>query len=152
MVEDSNFEDDQLNSMSTDDIVRASRLLDNEIRILKVFFLHKLLVIWFWTSFVCYEKLIFLGKMIKLNYCCWSCNFGEIQEELQRTNLELDSFKEKIKENQEKIKLNKQLPYLVGNIVEVIFILGFFSFNVSFLTFYAVNFTYNFRPKGKFFF
>lgn len=43
------------------------------------------------------------------------------QEELQRTNLELDSYKEKVKENQEKIKLNKQLPYLVGNIVEVIF-------------------------------
>lgn len=40
---------------------------------------------------------------------------------MQRTNLELDSFKEKVKENQEKIKLNKQLPYLVGNIVEVIF-------------------------------
>ncbi|KAH0639972.1 hypothetical protein KY290_038436 [Solanum tuberosum] len=39
-----------------------------------------------------------------------------------RTNLELDSFKEKIKENQEKIKLNKQLPYLVGNIVETIFL------------------------------
>ncbi|XP_021627524.2 sulfite oxidase [Manihot esculenta] len=44
--------------------------------------------------------------------------FVRIQEELQRTNLELDSYKEKIKENQEKIKLNKQLPYLVGNIVE----------------------------------
>ncbi|KAL2490170.1 26S protease regulatory subunit 6AA [Abeliophyllum distichum] len=76
MVEDSNFEDDQLSSMSTDDIVRASRLLDNEIQILK--------------------------------------------EELQRTNLDLDSLKEKIKENQEKIKLNKQLPYLVGNIVEIL--------------------------------
>uniref|UniRef100_A0A6I9QP70 26S proteasome regulatory subunit 6A homolog n=1 Tax=Elaeis guineensis var. tenera TaxID=51953 RepID=A0A6I9QP70_ELAGV len=63
--------------MSTDDIIRASRLLDNEIRILK-------------------------------------------QDELQRTNLELESFKEKIKENQEKIKLNKQLPYLVGNIVEIL--------------------------------
>ncbi|KAL0454523.1 UNVERIFIED_CONTAM: 26S proteasome regulatory subunitA [Sesamum latifolium] len=75
MVED-NFEDDQLSSMTTEDIQRASRLLDNEIRILK--------------------------------------------EELQRTNLELDSFKEKIKENQEKIKLNKQLPYLVGNIVEIL--------------------------------
>ncbi|KAK4476800.1 hypothetical protein RD792_015960 [Penstemon davidsonii] len=75
MVED-NLEDDQLSSMTTDDIVRASRLLDNEIRILK--------------------------------------------EELQRTNLELDSFREKIKENQEKIKLNKQLPYLVGNIVEIL--------------------------------
>ncbi|KAE8679287.1 hypothetical protein F3Y22_tig00111402pilonHSYRG01141 [Hibiscus syriacus] len=42
-----------------------------------------------------------------------------IKEEMQRTNLELDSYKEKIKENQEKIKLNKQLPYLVGNIVEI---------------------------------
>lgn len=41
------------------------------------------------------------------------------QDEVQRNNLELESFKEKIKENQEKIKLNKQLPYLVGNIVEV---------------------------------
>ncbi|OWM72467.1 hypothetical protein CDL15_Pgr018352 [Punica granatum] len=76
MVEDANFEDDQLAAMTTDDIVRATRLLDNEIRILK--------------------------------------------EELQRTNLELDSYKEKIKENQEKIKLNKQLPYLVGNIVEIL--------------------------------
>uniref|UniRef100_A0A2C9UZZ3 Oxidoreductase molybdopterin-binding domain-containing protein n=1 Tax=Manihot esculenta TaxID=3983 RepID=A0A2C9UZZ3_MANES len=45
---------------------------------------------------------------------------SRIQEELQRTNLELDSYKEKIKENQEKIKLNKQLPYLVGNIVELL--------------------------------
>ena len=32
MIEDTNFEDDQLASMTTDDIVRASRLLDNEIR------------------------------------------------------------------------------------------------------------------------
>ncbi|MBA0591306.1 hypothetical protein Gorai_019984, partial [Gossypium raimondii] len=76
MVEDSSFEEDQLASMTTEDIVRASRLLDNEIRILK--------------------------------------------EEMQRTNLELDSYKEKVKENQEKIKLNKQLPYLVGNIVEIL--------------------------------
>lgn len=36
MVEDSGFEDDQLASLSIDDIARASRLLDNEIRILKV--------------------------------------------------------------------------------------------------------------------
>ncbi|KQK19391.1 26S proteasome regulatory subunit 6A homolog [Brachypodium distachyon] len=69
-------EDDQLASMSTEDIVRASRLLDNEIRVLK--------------------------------------------DEVQRTNLELESLKDKIKENQEKIKLNKQLPYLVGNIVEIL--------------------------------
>lgn len=36
MAEDSNFEDDQLHAMSTEDIIRASRLLDNEIRIIKV--------------------------------------------------------------------------------------------------------------------
>ncbi|RAL52639.1 unnamed protein product [Cuscuta campestris] len=76
MMEDGSFEDDQLASMSTEDVIRDSRLLDNQIRIQK--------------------------------------------EELQRSNLELDSFKEKIKENQEKIKLNKQLPYLVGNIVEIL--------------------------------
>ncbi|XP_060178912.1 26S proteasome regulatory subunit 6A homolog isoform X1 [Lycium barbarum] len=76
MAEDSSNFEDELYNMSTDDIIRASRLLDNELRILK--------------------------------------------EEVQRTNLELDSFKEKIKENQEKIKLNKQLPYLVGNIVEIL--------------------------------
>ena len=35
-MEDSNFEDDQLANMTTDDIVRASRLLDNELRITKV--------------------------------------------------------------------------------------------------------------------
>jgi len=69
-------EDDQLASMSTEEIIRASRLLDNEIRV------HK--------------------------------------DELQRSNLELESIKEKTKENQEKIKLNKQLPYLVGNIVEIL--------------------------------
>lgn len=62
--------------MSTEDIVRATRLLDNEVRVLK--------------------------------------------DELQRNNLELENVKDKIKENQEKIKLNKQLPYLVGNIVEIL--------------------------------
>ncbi|KAJ8447823.1 hypothetical protein Cgig2_015186 [Carnegiea gigantea] len=76
MVEDPNFQEDQLASLTTEDIIRASRILDNEIRILK--------------------------------------------EEVQRSTLDLDSFKEKIKENQEKIKLNKQLPYLVGNIVEIL--------------------------------
>ncbi|KAI8020660.1 hypothetical protein LOK49_LG03G00446 [Camellia lanceoleosa] len=48
------------------------------------------------------------------------CQIRILKEELQRTNLELESFKERIKENQEKIKLNKQLPYLVGNIVEIL--------------------------------
>ena len=42
-----------------------------------------------------------------------------LQEETTRIALELDGLRDKTKENQEKIKLNKQLPYLVGNVVEV---------------------------------
>lgn len=57
MVDDCSFEDDQLVSLPTDDTIRASRFLDDEVWILK--------------------------------------------EELQRMNLETESFKEKIKENQE---------------------------------------------------
>lgn len=109
MVED-NFEDDQLSSMTTEDITRASRLLDNEIRILKVFIptFRRLLYLLNFILFLQFQ----LPWRSDLDY-----RFP--QEELQRTNLELESFREKIKENQEKIKLNKQLPYLVGNIVEV---------------------------------
>ncbi|XP_037448850.1 26S proteasome regulatory subunit 6A homolog [Triticum dicoccoides] len=74
MAVDDSSETDQLDSMSTEDIVRATRLLDNEVRVLK--------------------------------------------DELQRNNLELENVRDKIKENQEMIKLNKQLPYLVGNTVK----------------------------------
>jgi len=37
-----------------------------------------------------------------------------------RLNLDAGGLKERVKENAEKIKLNNQLPYLVGNIVEVL--------------------------------
>ncbi|KAJ7951227.1 26S protease regulatory subunit 6A-like [Quillaja saponaria] len=46
--------------------------------------------------------------------------FGSSRKSCREVIWELDSYKEKIKENQEKIKLNKQLPYLVGNIVEIL--------------------------------
>jgi len=36
-----------------------------------------------------------------------------------RISHELQSMKEKIKENAEKIKVNKTLPYLVSNVIEV---------------------------------
>lgn len=70
----------------------------------------------------------FLLKECSYNLCEFSffSGFWGLKEEMQRTNLELDSYKEKVKENQEKIKLNKQLPYLVGNIVEVNFYGDFF--------------------------
>ena len=65
MVEDSSFEDDQLASMTTEEIVRASRLLDNEIRIVKVLSLSlSLLDIYVWKS--------------ELGFCkglCWFSGF-----------------------------------------------------------------------------
>jgi len=43
-----------------------------------------------------------------------------MKNEANRLNHEQNALKEKIKENNDKIKLNKQLPYLVGNVVEVL--------------------------------
>ena len=43
-----------------------------------------------------------------------------LKDESQRLTLDQQSMKEKVKENKEKIKLNNQLPYLVGNIVEIL--------------------------------
>jgi 26S proteasome regulatory subunit T5 len=43
-----------------------------------------------------------------------------MRSEIQRIKHESESQIERTKENQDKIKLNKQLPYLVGNIVEVL--------------------------------
>ncbi|GMI41785.1 hypothetical protein TeGR_g5148, partial [Tetraparma gracilis] len=43
-----------------------------------------------------------------------------MRSDVQRINHESANQKDKIKENVEKIKLNKQLPYLVGNVIEVL--------------------------------
>jgi len=42
-----------------------------------------------------------------------------MKSEIMRISNELQTQKEKIKENTEKIKVNKTLPYLVSNVVEV---------------------------------
>lgn len=56
-----------------------------------------------------------------------------LKNDVSRLTLEHKREKEHIKENQEKIKLNKQLPYLVGNVVEVpivlIFLIYYFIFS-----------------------
>jgi|TARA_B110000977_G_scaffold201299_1_gene295225 hypothetical protein len=43
-----------------------------------------------------------------------------LRDESNRLALDLQSDKERVKENVEKIKMNKQLPYLVGNVVEIL--------------------------------
>ena len=62
--------------MSTEEIVSRTRLLDNEVKIMK--------------------------------------------SEVLRISHELQAQKEKIKENTEKIKVNKTLPYLVSNVIELL--------------------------------
>lgn len=67
---------EEFQNMSADELKRRTRLLDNEMRVLK--------------------------------------------DQKTRLNLEQSGLQRKIKENKEKIKLGNQLPYLVGNIVEVL--------------------------------
>ncbi|CAI5735260.1 unnamed protein product [Hyaloperonospora brassicae] len=43
-----------------------------------------------------------------------------MRSDIQRINHESNSQRERIKENHEKVKLNKQLPYLVANVVEIL--------------------------------
>lgn len=45
--------------------------------------------------------------------------FQIMKSEILRINHDLTATKEKIKENTEKIKVNKTLPYLVSNVIEV---------------------------------
>ncbi|KAF9597739.1 hypothetical protein IFM89_021226 [Coptis chinensis] len=69
-------EDDQFDSMSTDEIVTSFGLFDTEIR--------------------------------------------SLNDELRRTQLEIDSLKQNTIQNQETIKLYKQPPYLVSNVLEIL--------------------------------
>ena len=43
-----------------------------------------------------------------------------MKSENRRLAHEQQAMKDRIKDNKEKIKMNKQLPYLVGNVVEVL--------------------------------
>jgi 26S proteasome regulatory subunit T5 len=43
-----------------------------------------------------------------------------MKQEIQQSKIELTNYQGKIKENKEKIKLNRQLPYLVANVIEVL--------------------------------
>lgn len=43
-----------------------------------------------------------------------------MKSDVQRITHESRAQKDRIRENQEKVKLNKQLPYLVANVVEVL--------------------------------
>ena len=68
--------DNEVLRMSNDELLSRTRLLDNEIKIMR--------------------------------------------SEILRVSHEQQAMKDKIKENTEKIKVNKTLPYLVSNVVEIL--------------------------------
>ncbi|KAK3400203.1 putative 26S proteasome regulatory particle chain RPT5 [Sordaria brevicollis] len=75
-AEEDDILDEEILSLSTEDILMRKRLLENDARIMK--------------------------------------------SEYQRLSHERATMKDRIKENQEKIANNRQLPYLVGNVVELL--------------------------------
>lgn len=55
----------------------------------------------------------------RLNICFHLLSSQIMKSEVLRVTHELQAMKDKIKENSEKIKVNKTLPYLVSNVIEV---------------------------------
>jgi 26S proteasome regulatory subunit T5 len=63
-----------------------------------------------------------------------------MRQQHERLQHELTNLNEKVKDNNEKIKLNKQLPYLVANVVEVrMFFDDFFFLKLSFILDFRVT-------------
>ena len=72
------------------------------------------------------EEIISKTKMFESNIRAMTSEMRRYDQDRSKTKklkskliYFIESLNEKIKENKEKIKLNKQLPYLVSNIVEV---------------------------------
>jgi ATP-dependent 26S proteasome regulatory subunit len=64
--------------------------------------------------------------------------FQVMKSETVRLQHEQAAMKERIKDNKEKIKMNKQLPYLVGNVVEVTKFDALFPLQPELLTFKTI--------------
>lgn len=80
-------------SLPTDDILTRIRLIDNDIK-------------------VCAVLLVLQPPFL-------TCTYKVMRSETLRLQHEQGVMKEKIRDNGEKIKQNKVLPYLVANVVEV---------------------------------
>lgn len=62
-----------------------------------------------------------------------------MKSEVMRISHELQAQKEKIKENTEKIKVNKTLPYLVSNVIEVyVFFSVLLNLSVNFPPYFPI--------------
>jgi len=95
---------EEIRRANNEDIANRTKLLDNDIKV----------------PFILYFYFFLFSSLLT------SCSLQIMKGEHVRLMHEQSSVKERIKENQEKIKVNKQLPYLVANIVEVWNLVPFF--------------------------
>ena len=84
---------DEIMALPTEDVQTRTRLIDNDIKVTLSYMVNR------WSSNI-YTSQVMKSEMMRLQH-------------------EQNVMKEKIRDNAEKIKQNKVLPYLVGNVVEV---------------------------------
>ena len=76
-----------------------------------------------WTSqqvfYICFCSLNVSQLSLRLEMC--EQNIKIMTGDVKRLTLDQKAKKELLAENEEKVKMNKQLPYLVSNVVEVVF-------------------------------
>lgn len=117
---------EQILKLNTDEIVTRTKLLENEIKVLNYISSSPLKCL---LSFVNFIMLIDTNmfqqeQLFKCQCYMWILTvillpYQIMKSEILRINHDLTATKEKIKENTEKIKVNKTLPYLVSNVIEV---------------------------------
>jgi ATP-dependent 26S proteasome regulatory subunit len=68
---------------------------------------------------LCLQILSLTTEQIKNRVRILDSNIGVLNSEMQRLERDRRVHEARLKDNMEKIKLNKQLPFLVSNVVEV---------------------------------
>ena len=103
-----------------------------EVRIFTVFFYCSL---WSGTDAVVHLLQVIICVSTDCETNLVTSTLQIMKSEVMRISHELQAQKEKIKENAEKIKVNKTLPYLVSNVIEVsMSILFVITYNILWLT------------------
>ena len=114
--------------MSTDDLVARTRLLDNDCKVMrsgKIHFLNPFSYPLFYPLFTPLLDPFFgsgFGSISGSAFKTFLREFLKLKKTLEQIRLmhDINSMKEKIKENKDKVKVNKTLPYLVANVIELL--------------------------------
>ena len=115
--------------MSTDDLVARTRLLDNDCKVMrsgKIHFLKPFSYPLFYPLFTPLLDPFFGSGFGSISGSAFNTFFTRLSKTEKKTSEQIrlmhdiNSMKEKIKENKDKVKVNKTLPYLVANVIELL--------------------------------